>query len=154
MSLRNVGVDNFIGIWIRPRQLGFWNYLLGCSSLLYQCITEHAAIQLVSCSSSRQGLRRKDRYGWPSLGTNYWSWSSWPNCWGYRNWSHWPSFTCANHGRLRRKGYCSRCLQDPWTWKEGYYVDSLDDLYKQADVSPFVPALKDTINMINDDTIT
>ena len=45
-------------------------------------------------------------------------------------------------------------FHDPKLEEAGYYVDSLDDIYQQADViSLHVPALKNTIKMINDESI-
>lgn len=45
-------------------------------------------------------------------------------------------------------------FENPELKKKGYYVDSIDDLYKQADViSLHVPATKENIHMINKDTI-
>ena len=45
-------------------------------------------------------------------------------------------------------------FKNPELEEKGYYVDSLDDLYKQSDVvSLHVPAMKDNYHMINEETI-
>src|SRR5699024_12838971 len=45
-------------------------------------------------------------------------------------------------------------FKNPELEKKGYYVDSLDDLYKQADViSLHVPDVPANVHMINDESI-
>lgn len=58
------------------------------------------------------------------------------------------------------KGYGAKVIaydifQNPELAKEGIYVDTLDELYKQASIiSLHVPAVKDNVHMINKDSIS
>ncbi|MDO4903740.1 MAG: D-2-hydroxyacid dehydrogenase [Limosilactobacillus sp.] len=149
MSLRNVGVDNID--MDKAKELGF--EITNVPVYSPNAIAEHAAIQTARILRQTKALDEKIDKGdlrWaPTIGREV------------RD----QVVGVVGTGHIGRvymqimEGFGAKVIaydkfENPELKKQGYYVDSIDDLYKQADViSLHVPAVPENVNMINDDTI-
>lgn len=149
MSLRNVGVDNID--MDKAKELGF--EITNVPVYSPNAIAEHAAIQTARVLRQDKVLDEKIAKGdlrWaPTIGREVRDQTV-----GVIGTGHIGQVYMQIMEGFGAKVIAYDAFKNPELEKKGYYVDSLDDLYKQADVvSLHVPALKDTINMINDGTI-
>lgn len=149
MSLRNVGIDNIA--LDKAKELGFT--ITNVPVYSPNAIAEHAAIQTARILRQTKVMDEKVARGdlrWaPTIGREV------------RDQT--VGIIGAGHiGQVYMKimeGFGAKVIaydlrKKPFLEEQGYYVDSLDDLYAQADViSLHVPAIKETTNMINDETI-
>lgn len=149
LSLRNVGYDNVD--LKKAKELNF--KITNVPVYSPNAIAEHAAIQAARLLRQSKRMDEKMAHGdlrWaPTIGREV------------RD----QTVGVIGTGHIGRvfmqimEGYGAKVIaydvfKNPELEKKGYYVDSLDDLYKQADViSLHVPATKDNIHMINDDSI-
>ncbi|MBD7894832.1 D-2-hydroxyacid dehydrogenase [Limosilactobacillus sp. Sa3CUN2] len=149
MSLRNVGVDNID--MDKAKELGF--EITNVPVYSPNAIAEHAAIQTARILRQTKRLDAKIAHGdlrWaPTIGREV------------RD----QTVGIIGTGHIGRvymqimEGFGAKVIaydvyKNPELDKKGYYVDSLDDLYKQADVvSLHVPAMDSNYHMINDETI-
>lgn len=149
MSLRNVGVDNID--MDKAKELGF--EITNVPVYSPNAIAEHAAIQTARILRQTKVMDEKVAKGdlrWaPTIGREV------------RD----QVVGVIGTGHIGRvymqimEGYGAKVIaydvyQNPELKKQGYYVNTLDDLYKQADViSLHVPATKENHYMINDDSI-
>ena len=126
MSLRNVGVDNID--MDKAKELGF--EITNVPVYSPDAIAEHAAIQ--AARVLRQDKRMDEKMAKRDL--------------------RWAP-TIGREVRDQVVGVVG-IFKNPELEKKGYYVDSLDDLYKQADViSLHVPDVPANVHMINDESI-
>ena len=126
MSLRNVGVDNID--MDKAKELGF--EITNVPVYSPDAIAEHAAIQ--AARVLRQDKRMDEKMAKRDL-----------------RWA--PTIGREVFGA---KVIAYDIFKNPELEKKGYYVDSLDDLYKQADViSLHVPDVPANVHMINDESI-
>lgn len=149
MSLRNVGVDNID--MNKAKELGF--QITNVPVYSPDAIAEHAAIQ--TARILRQTKVMDDKVAKGDL--------RWAPTIGREVRDQVVGVVGTGHiGRVYMQimeGFGAKVIAyDPFEnaelKKQGYYVDSVDDLYKQADViSLHVPAMKENIHMINDKTI-
>lgn len=149
MSLRNVGVDNID--MVKAKELGF--EITNVPVYSPNAIAEHAAIQTARILRQTKVLDRKIESGdlrWaPTIGREVRD-----QVVGVIGTGHIGQVYMQIMEGFGAKVIAYDAFKNPKLEEAGYYVDSLDDLYAQADViSLHVPALKDTIKMINDDTI-
>ncbi len=149
MSLRNVGVDNID--MAKAKELGF--EITNVPVYSPNAIAEHAAIQTARILRQTKVMDEKVANGdlrWaPTIGREV------------RD----QTVGVIGTGHIGRvymqimEGFGAKVIaydpfENPELKKQGYYVDSLDDLYAQADViSLHVPATKENFHMINQDTI-
>lgn len=149
MSLRNVGVDNID--MAKAKELGF--EITNVPVYSPNAIAEHAAIQTARILRQTKVMDKKVADGdlrWaPTIGREV------------RD----QTVGVIGTGHIGRvymqimEGFGAKVIaydpfENPELKKQGYYVDSLDDLYAQADViSLHVPATKENFHMINKDTI-
>ncbi|WP_367333352.1 D-2-hydroxyacid dehydrogenase [Limosilactobacillus sp.] len=149
MSLRNVGVDNID--MAKAEELGF--EITNVPVYSPNAIAEHAAIQTARILRQTKVMDEKVANGdlrWaPTIGREV------------RD----QTVGVIGTGHIGRvymqimEGFGAKVIaydpfENPELKKQGYYVDSLDDLYAQADViSLHVPATKENFHMINQDTI-
>lgn len=149
MSLRNVGVDNID--MAKARELGF--EITNVPVYSPNAIAEHAAIQTSRILRQTKVMDRKVEAGdlrWaPTIGREVRD-----QVVGVVGTGHIGQVYMQIMEGFGAKVIAYDVYHDPKLEAAGYYVDSLDDLYAQADViSLHVPALKNTIKMINDDSI-
>ena len=149
MSLRNVGIDNIA--LDTAKELGFT--ITNVPVYSPNAIAEHAAIQTARILRQTKVMDEKVAKGdlrWaPTIGREV------------RDQT--VGIIGAGHiGQVYMKimeGFGAKVIaydlrKKPFLEEQGYYVDSLNDLYAQADViSLHVPAIEETINMINDEVI-
>lgn len=149
MSLRNVGIDNIA--MDKAKELGF--EITNVPVYSPNAIAEHAAIQTARILRQTKVMDAKVAKGdlrWaPTIGREV------------RDQT--VGIVGAGHiGQVYMKimeGFGAKVIaydlrKKPYLAEQGYYVDSLDELYAKADViSLHVPAIKETVNMINDETI-
>ncbi|CUR38196.1 D-2-hydroxyacid dehydrogenase [Limosilactobacillus reuteri] len=149
MSLRNVGVDNID--MAKAKELGF--EITNVPVYSPNAIAEHAAIQTARILRQTKVLDEKIANGdlrWaPTIGREV------------RD----QTVGVIGTGHIGRvymqimEGFGAKVIaydpfENPELKKQGYYVDSLDDLYAQADViSLHVPATKENFHMIDKDAI-
>lgn len=150
MSLRNVGVDNID--MAKAKELGF--EITNVPVYSPNAIAEHAAIQ--AAQILRQSKRMDEKMAKGDL--------RWAPTIGREVRDQTVGVIGTGHiGRVFMQimeGFGAKVIaydvfKNPELEKQGYYVDSLDDLYKQADViSLHVPAMKSNYHMINAETIS
>lgn len=149
MSLRNVGVDNID--MAKAKELGF--EITNVPVYSPNAIAEHAAIQTARILRQTKVLDEKIAAGdlrWaPTIGREV------------RD----QTVGVVGTGHIGRvymqimEGFGAKVIaydpfENPELKKRGYYVDSLDNLYAQADVvSLHVPATKENFHMIDDNAI-
>lgn len=149
MSLRNVGVDNID--MAKAKELGF--KITNVPVYSPNAIAEHTAIQTARILRQTKEMDEKVANGdlrWaPTIGREV------------RD----QTVGVVGTGHIGRvfmqimEGFGAKVIaydpfENPELKKQGYYVDSLDDLYAQADViSLHVPATKENVHMINKDSI-
>ena len=149
MSLRNVGVDNID--MATAKELGF--AITNVPVYSPNAIAEHAAIQTARILRQTKVLDRKIASGdlrWaPTIGREVRDQTV-----GVIGTGHIGQVYMQIMEGFGAKVIAYDVFHDPKLEAAGYYVDSLDDIYAQADVvSLHVPALKSTIKMINDSTL-
>ena len=149
MSLRNVGVDNID--MAKAKELGF--QITNVPVYSPDAIAEHAAIQ--AARILRQDKRMDEKVARHDL--------RWAPTIGREVRDQVVGVVGTGHiGQVFMKimeGFGAKVIaydifKNPELEKKGYYVDSLDDLYKQADViSLHVPDVPANVHMINDKSI-
>src|SRR5699024_4179778 len=149
MSLRNVGVDNID--MDKAKELGF--EITNVPVYSPDAIAEHAAIQ--AARVLRQDKRMDEKMAKRDL--------SWAPTIGREVRDQVVGVVGTGHiGQAVMKiieGFGAKVIaydifKNPELEKKGYYVDSLDDLYKQADViSLHVTDVPANVHMINDESI-
>ncbi len=149
MSLRNVGVDNID--MDKAKELGF--EITNVPVYSPDAIAEHAAIQ--AARVLRQDKRMDEKMAKRDL--------RWAPTIGREVRDQVVGVVGTGHiGQVFMKimeGFGAKVIaydifKNPELEKKGYYVDSLDDLYKQADViSLHVPDVPANVHMINDESI-
>ncbi|WP_278557400.1 D-2-hydroxyacid dehydrogenase [Limosilactobacillus vaginalis] len=149
MSLRNVGVDNID--MDKAKELGF--EITNVPVYSPNAIAEHAAIQTARILRQDKRLDTKIANGdlrWaPTIGREVRDQTV-----GVIGTGHIGQVYMQIMEGFGAKVIAYDVYKNPELDKKGYYVDSLDDLYKQADVvSLHVPAMKSNYHMINDETI-
>lgn len=149
MSLRNVGVDNID--MDEAKKLGF--HITNVPVYSPDAIAEHAAIQAarVLRQSKRmdEKMAKRDLRWAPTIGREVRD-----QVVGVVGTGHIGQVFMQIMEGFGAKVIAYDIFKNPELEKKGYYVDSLDDLYKQADViSLHVPDVPANVHMINDDTI-
>lgn len=149
MSLRNVGVDNIDMATAKARGFEITNVPVYSPN----AIAEHAAIQTARILRQTKVLDAKIAAGdlrWaPTIGREVRDQTI-----GVVGTGHIGQVYMQIMEGFGAKVIAYDVFHDPKLEAAGYYVDSLDDIYRQADViSLHVPALESTIKMINDETI-
>ena len=150
VSLRNVGVDNID--MATAKELGF--EITNVPVYSPNAIAEHAAIQTTRILRQTKALDRKIASGdlrWaPTIGREVRDQTV-----GVIGTGHIGQVYMQIMEGFGAKVIAYDVFHDPKLEAAGYYVDSPDDIYAQSDVvSLHVPALKNTIKMINDSTLT
>ncbi|MGO2953100.1 MAG: D-2-hydroxyacid dehydrogenase [Lactobacillus sp.] len=149
MSLRNVGIDNID--LAKAKELGF--EITNVPVYSPDAIAEHAAIQaarvlrqdgLMDAKMANRDLR------WaPTIGREVRD-----QVVGVVGTGHIGQVFMRIMEGFGAKVIAFDIFRNPELEKKGYYVDTLDDLYKQADViSLHVPDVPANVHMINDDSI-
>ena len=149
MSLRNVGVDNID--MAKAKELGF--EITNVPVYSPNAIAEHAAIQTARILRQTKVMDEKVANGdlrWaPTIGREVRDQTV-----GVIGTGHIGQVYMQIMEGFGAKVIAYDPFENPELKKQGYYVDSLDDLYAQADViSLHVPATKENFHMINQDTI-
>lgn len=149
MSLRNVGVDNID--MDKAKELGF--EITNVPVYSPNAIAEHAAIQAARVLRQAKQMDEKMAHGdlrWaPTIGREVRDQTV-----GVIGTGHIGRVFMQIMEGFGAKVIAYDVFKNPELEEKGYYVDSLDDLYKQSDVvSLHVPAMKDNYHMINDETI-
>lgn len=149
MSLRNVGVDNID--MDKAKKLGF--EITNVPVYSPNAIAEHAAIQTARVLRQAKRMDEKMAHGdlrWaPTIGREVRDQTV-----GVIGTGHIGRVFMQIMEGFGAKVIAYDVFKNPELEEQGYYVDSLDDLYKQADVvSLHVPAMKDNYHMINEETI-
>ena len=144
MSLRNVGVDNID--MDKAKELGF--EITNVPVYSPNAIAEHAAIQTTRILRQDKRLDTKIANGdlrWaPTIGREVRDQTV-----GVIGTGHIGQVYMQIMEGFGAKVIAYDVYKNPELDKKGYYVDSLDDLYKQADVvSLHVPAMKSNYHMI------
>ena len=145
MSLRNVGVDNID--MAKAKELGF--SITNVPVYSPNAIAEHAAIQAARILRQTKRLDAKMARGdlrWaPTIGREVRDQTV-----GVIGTGHIGRVFMQIMEGFGAKVIAYDVFKNPELAAQGYYVDSLDDLYKQADVvSLHVPAMKSNYHMIN-----
>ena len=149
MSLRNVGIDNID--MAKAKELGFQiTNVPVCSP---NAIAEHAAIQaariLRQDKRMDEKMAKRDLRWAPTIGREVRD-----QVVGVVGTGHIGQVFMQIMEGFGAKVIAYDIFKNPKLEEKGYYVDSLDDLYKQADViSLHVPDVPANVHMINDDTI-
>ena len=149
MSLRNVGVDNID--MNKAKELGF--EITNVPVYSPNAIAEHAAIQTARILRQTKVLDEKIANGdlrWaPTIGREVRDQTV-----GVIGTGHIGQVYMQIMEGFGAKVIAYDPFENPELKKQGYYVDSLDDLYAQADViSLHVPATKENFHMINRESI-
>lgn len=149
MSLRNVGVDNID--MAKAKELGF--EITNVPVYSPNAIAEHAAIQTARILRQSKKLDEKIENGdlrWaPTIGREVRD-----QVVGVVGTGHIGQVFMQIMEGFGAKVIAYDIFRNPELEKKGYYVDSLDDLYKQADViSLHVPDVPANVHMINDKSI-
>ena len=149
MSLRNVGVDNID--MAKAKELGF--AITNVPVYSPNAIAEHAAIQTARVLRQTKVLDEKIASGdlrWaPTIGREVRDQTV-----GVVGTGHIGQVYMQIMEGFGAKVIAYDPFENPELKAKGYYVDSLDDLYAQADViSLHVPATKENFHMINNETI-
>lgn len=149
MSLRNVGVDNID--MAKAKDLGF--QITNVPVYSPNAIAEHAAIQTARILRQTKVMDAKVAAGdlrWaPTIGREVRD-----QVVGVIGTGHIGRVYMQIMEGFGAKVIAYDTYQNPQLAQQGSYVNSLDELYQQADViSLHVPALKSTTKMINDDSI-
>ena len=149
MSLRNVGVDNID--MDKAKELGF--EITNVPVYSPNAIAEHAAIQAARVLRQAKQMDEKMAHGdlrWaPTIGREVRDQTV-----GVIGTGHIGRVFMQIMEGFGAKVIAYDVFKNPELEEKGYYVDSLDDLYKQSDVvSLHVPAMKDNYHMINEETI-
>ncbi len=149
LSLRNVGVDNIDMVTAKRRGFTITNVPVYSPN----AIAEHAAIQTARILRQTKVLDAKVAAGdlrWaPTIGREVRDQTV-----GVIGTGHIGQVYMQIMEGFGAKVIAYDVHHDPRLAAAGYYVDSVDDIYHQADViSLHVPALKSTVKMINDDAI-
>lgn len=145
ISLRNVGVDNID--MAKAKELGF--SITNVPVYSPNAIAEHAAIQAARILRQTKRLDAKMARGdlrWaPTIGREVRDQTV-----GVIGTGHIGRVFMQIMEGFGAKVIAYDVFKNPELAAQGYYVDSLDDLYKQADVvSLHVPAMKSNYHMIN-----
>lgn len=150
MSLRNVGVDNID--MKKAKELGF--QITNVPVYSPNAIAEHAAIQTARILRQTKVMDRKVESGdlrWaPTIGREVRD-----QVIGVAGTGHIGRV----YMRIMEKGYGAKVIaydpfENPELKKQGYYVDSLDELLEKSDVvSLHMPATKENYHVINSKTI-
>lgn len=149
MSLRNVGVDNID--MAKAKELGF--QITNVPVYSPNAIAEHAAIQaariLRQAKAMDEKVARHDLRWAPTIGREVRD-----QVVGVVGTGHIGQVFMQIMEGFGAKVIAYDIFRNPELEKKGYYVDSLDDLYKQADViSLHVPDVPANVHMINDKSI-
>ena len=149
MSLRNVGVDNID--MAKAKELGF--QITNVPVYSPNAIAEHAAIQaariLRQDKAMDEKVARHDLRWAPTIGREVRD-----QVVGVIGTGHIGQVFMQIMEGFGAKVIAYDIFRNPELEKKGYYVDSLDDLYKQADViSLHVPDVPANVHMINDESI-
>ncbi|MDY4003587.1 MAG: D-2-hydroxyacid dehydrogenase, partial [Ligilactobacillus saerimneri] len=149
MSLRNVGIDNID--MAKAKELGF--QITNVPVYSPNAIAEHAAIQaariLRQDKRMDEKMAKRDLRWAPTIGREVRD-----QVVGVVGTGHIGQVFMQIMEGFGAKGIAYDIFKNPKLEEKGYYVDSLDDLYKQADViSLHVPDVPANVHMINDDTI-
>lgn len=149
MSLRNVGVDNID--MAKAKELGF--SITNVPVYSPNAIAEHAAIQAARILRQSKRMDEKMAHGdlrWaPTIGREVRD-----QIVGVIGTGHIGRVFMQIMEGFGAKVIAYDVFKNPELEKQGYYVDSLDDLYQQADVvSLHVPAMKSNYHMIDDQAI-
>ena len=149
MSLRNVGVDNID--MAKAKELGF--QITNVPVYSPDAIAEHAAIQaariLRQDKRMDEKVARHDLRWAPTIGREVRD-----QVVGVVGTGHIGQVFMQIMEGFGAKVIAYDIFRNPELEKKGYYVDSLDDLYKQADViSLHVPDVPANVHMINDKSI-
>ncbi|WEV43698.1 D-2-hydroxyacid dehydrogenase [Lactobacillus sp. ESL0684] len=149
LSLRNVGIDNVD--LKKAKELDF--KLTNVPVYSPNAIAEHAAVQ--AANILRQDKRMAEKVAKHNL--------QWAPTIGREVRDQTVGVVGTGHiGQVFMKimeGFGAKVIaydifKNPELEKQGYYVDSLDDIYAQADViSLHVPDVPENVHMINDDSI-
>ncbi|KRL73238.1 D-2-hydroxyacid dehydrogenase [Ligilactobacillus saerimneri] len=149
MSLRNVGIDNID--MAKAKELGF--QITNVPVYSPNAIAEHAAIQaariLRQDKRMDEKMAKRDLRWAPTIGREVRD-----QVVGVVGTGHIGQVFMQIMEGFGAKVIAYDIFKNPKLEEKGYYVDSLDDLYKQADViSLHVPDVPANVHMINDDTI-
>lgn len=149
MSLRNVGVDNID--MAKAKELSF--SITNVPVYSPNAIAEHAAIQAARILRQSKRMDEKMAHGdlrWaPTIGREVRDQTV-----GVIGTGHIGRVFMQIMEGFGAKVIAYDVFKNPELEKQGYYVDSLDDLYQQADVvSLHVPAMKSNYHMIDDQAI-
>ena len=149
MSLRNVGIDNID--MAKAKELGF--QITNVPVYSPNAIAEHAAIQaariLRQDKRMDEKMAKRDLRWAPTIGREVRD-----QVVGVVGTRHIGQVFMQIMEGFGAKVIAYDIFKNPKLEEKGYYVDSLDDLYKQADViSLHVPDVPANVHMINDDTI-
>lgn len=149
MSLRNVGVDNID--MDKAKELGF--QITNVPVYSPDAIAEHAAIQaarvLRQDKRMDEKMAKRDLRWAPTIGREVRD-----QVVGVVGTGHIGQVLMRIMEGFGAKVIAYDIFKNPELEKKGYYVDSLDDLYKQADViSLHVPDVPANVHMINDKSI-
>lgn len=149
MSLRNVGIDNID--MAKVKELGF--QITNVPVYSPNAIAEHAAIQaariLRQDKRMDEKMAKRDLRWAPTIGREVRD-----QVVGVVGTGHIGQVFMQIMEGFGAKVIAYDIFKNPKLEEKGYYVDSLDDLYKQADViSLHVPDVPANVHMINDDTI-
>ena len=149
MSLRNVGIDNID--MAKAKELGF--QITNVPVYSPNAIAEHAAIQaariLRQDKRMDEKMAKRDLRWAPTIGREVRD-----QVVGVVGTGHIGQVFMQIMEGFGAKVIAYDIFKNPKLEEKGYYVDSLDDLYKQDDViSLHVPDVPANVHMINDDTI-